>query len=211
MIRLMELDHALIAVHDLVPAARELEARHGLASVEGGRHPGWGTANRIVPLGGTYLELIGIVDEDEAAASAFGRWVSAVRTGPLQPFGWAVRTDDMDAEAARLGLAVTEGSRARADGSLVQWRLAGVEAATAEPCLPFLIEWAPGTTLPGRTEAPHPAGAVSLESLELMGDRGRLAEWLGGHSLPVTIRPGAPGVKRLVLRGDDGAIAIGAD
>ena len=32
----------LIAVTDLAGAARNLEERHGLASVEGGRHPGWG-------------------------------------------------------------------------------------------------------------------------------------------------------------------------
>jgi len=38
-------------VADLRAAAQELEARHGLVAVEGGRHPGWGTANRIVPLG----------------------------------------------------------------------------------------------------------------------------------------------------------------
>src|SRR5207253_9345067 len=55
---LVELDHVLIAVDDLAAAARELEARHGLASIRGGRHPGWGTANRIVPLGQTYLELV---------------------------------------------------------------------------------------------------------------------------------------------------------
>src|SRR5581483_1601628 len=46
-----ELDHVLVAVVDLAKAARELEARYGLSSIEGGRHAGWGTANRIVPLG----------------------------------------------------------------------------------------------------------------------------------------------------------------
>src|SRR5829696_3110347 len=45
------LDHGLIAVADLAAAAREIEARHGLASVEDGRQPDWGTAPRIVPLG----------------------------------------------------------------------------------------------------------------------------------------------------------------
>ena len=46
----MELDHVLIAVAELEAAAREIEGRYGLTSVEGGRHAGWGTANRIVPL-----------------------------------------------------------------------------------------------------------------------------------------------------------------
>jgi Glyoxalase-like domain len=68
---ILELDHVLIAVADLANAAREIEARHGLASVEGGRHPGWGTANRIVPLGETYLELIAVIAGAEAARSPF--------------------------------------------------------------------------------------------------------------------------------------------
>ena len=58
----MELDHVLIACTDLEAAAREVEARIGLASVEGGRHRDWGTANRIVPLGSSYLELVAVVD-----------------------------------------------------------------------------------------------------------------------------------------------------
>lgn len=42
----LEVDHVLIAVGDLALGAREIEKRYGLASVEGGRHAGWGTANR---------------------------------------------------------------------------------------------------------------------------------------------------------------------
>ncbi|HEY8839814.1 MAG TPA: VOC family protein [Candidatus Dormibacteraeota bacterium] len=62
------LDHVLIAVADLAAAAREIEARHGLASIDGGRHSAWGTANRIVPVGDSYLEqfaLAGILEGDE--------------------------------------------------------------------------------------------------------------------------------------------------
>ena len=47
----MKLDHVIVAVSDLATAARELAALHRLDSVVGGRHPGWGTENRIVPLG----------------------------------------------------------------------------------------------------------------------------------------------------------------
>jgi hypothetical protein len=85
----MELDHVLIAVVDLAAAGREIEARHGLASIEGGSHPAGGTANRIVPLGDSYLELVAVVDAATAAESAFGRWVaSGVSSGP-RPLGWA--------------------------------------------------------------------------------------------------------------------------
>jgi hypothetical protein len=44
---MMELDHVLVAVDDLDAAATRVEERYGLASVEGGRHQGLGTANRI--------------------------------------------------------------------------------------------------------------------------------------------------------------------
>jgi hypothetical protein len=95
-------DHLLIATGDL-DAAAATAAGLGLPVAAGGRHPGWGTANRIVPLGGAYLELVAVVDPEEAAASGFGSWAAAAGRGPM---GWAVRPDDLDATAARLGLAV---------------------------------------------------------------------------------------------------------
>jgi glyoxalase-like protein len=70
----VEIDHVLIAVADLAAAAREVEEHHDLGSIDGGHHPGWGTANRIVPLGETYLELVAVVDSVEAKQSVFGRW-----------------------------------------------------------------------------------------------------------------------------------------
>jgi hypothetical protein len=168
-----ELDHVLIAVSDL-------DAPYPLPSIEGGRHPGWGTANRIVPLGDAYIELVTVVDEVEAAQSTFGRWVAGAPDGPL---GWSVRTVDLDAVAARLDLTVTDGSR----GAL-RWRLAGVEQAAAEPSLPFFIEWAPGSTLPGA------AGKARSLELHLAGDADRLTAWLGGHRLPITVETGTPAV-----------------
>ena len=100
----------VIAVADLATAAREIEARHGLTSLEGGRHPGWGTANRIVPLGDTYLELVAVVDEDEAVRSRFGSWVGTAHPGLVRPLGRAVRTEELDVVAVRLGLDIVPGS-----------------------------------------------------------------------------------------------------
>src|SRR4051794_41286944 len=66
------IDHVIYAVDDLDTAGAALFDREGLASVPGGRHEGWGTANRIVPLGESYLELIAVVDVEEAEQSEFG-------------------------------------------------------------------------------------------------------------------------------------------
>jgi hypothetical protein len=189
----------VIAVSDLAAAAREMQARHGLAVIDGGRHPGWGTANRIVPLGETYLELAAVVDEAEAAQSAFGRWVAGVPRGPARLLGWAVRTDRLDDVARRLGLTVQAGSRAGRDGKLVRWRVGGIEQAAAEPSLPFFIEWARGTSLPGRASATHRAGAAGIAELQLDGDADRLNGWLGRHRLPVRVREGAPAVAGVLL------------
>jgi Glyoxalase-like domain len=201
----LELDHVIFAVPDLEAAARGLESRHGLASIEGGRHAGWGTANRIVPLVETYVELITLVDEAEAAASPFGRWVAAgIGSAAGRPLGWVARTERIDEIAERLGLTVSSGSRPGRDGGLLRWRLAGVEEAAAEPALPFFVEWGEGTPLPGRTEIEHPAGAVRLERLGLSGDEERVAAWLGTDDLPINVSAGPPAVTEVVLASNEG-------
>jgi hypothetical protein len=195
----VELDHVLIGVANLAAAARELEARHGLTSFEGGRHPGYGTANRIVPLGDSYLELVTVADEAEAARSPFGSWVARAQSEGGGPLGWAVRTHALDDVAHRLGLTIRAGSRANRSGETLRWRLAGLERAAEEPALPFFIEWAQGAPFPGRIPVHHPAGAVRIAELRLAGDGDRIADWLGGRRLPITVRAGAPAVVGIVL------------
>jgi len=148
----LEVDHVLIATPDLAACARLIAEAFGLASVDGGRHPGWGTANRIVALGDCYLELVAVVDTGVAATNAFGRWVGSAST--TRPLGWAVRTTNLDDVAGRLGMAVAAGSRKTPTGDELRWRTAGLERAADEPSLPFFIEWAKATRLPGRTAAP---------------------------------------------------------
>jgi hypothetical protein len=206
----LELDHVLLAVADLEAAAREIEARYGLTSVEGGRHPGWGTANRIVPLGQTYLELVAVIDEAEAAQSPFGSWVADAHPALARPLGWAVRTHALDDVARRLGLAVSANSRATQSGQLLRWRVAGIEQAVAEPLVPIIVEWGPGTPLPGRSPTTHPAGRVTITKLQLTGDEDRVAAWLGTHHLPIEVRPGTPALASITLTGPDDEIVIDA-
>jgi hypothetical protein len=163
-----------------------------------------------VPLGETYLELIAVVDEMEAASSLVGRWVSDARPVLGRPLGWVVRTRELDAVAQRLGLSVSSGSRAAPDGTLVRWRSAGIEQAAADSTLPFFIEWGPGTSFPGRMAATHPVGEVEIERLVLDGDAARLAEWLGDHRLPILVRVGKPAIAGIVLSGA-GEIVVDAN
>ena len=98
----LAIDHVLIPVDDLVAAGAIVKAGYGLTSIEGGRHPGWGTANRVVPLGDAYIELVAVIDRNAAALSTFGRWILGATPG--QPLGWAVRTRAIAEVGQRLGL-----------------------------------------------------------------------------------------------------------
>jgi hypothetical protein len=204
----VRLDHVLIAVADLKAAGLEIEERYGLTSVEGGHHPAWGTANRIVPLGDSYLELVAVVDAAKADKSSFGRWVASSASSSLRPFGWAVRTTRLDEIAGRLGLSVHAGSRATPGGGEVRWRSTGLEQAAAEPSLPFFIEWGPKTRFPGRAEIRHAAGAARIARLDLSADAGRLASWLGEHHLPIVVSPGKPAVTAIHIAVDQGHIVL---
>lgn len=206
----VELDHVLIAVADLAAAAREFKSRHGLASVEGGRHPAWGTANRIVPLGDSYLELVAVVDAAKAAESVFGRWIASGASSTARPLGWVVRTHQLDELARRLDLAVHAGSRATPGGDLLRWRSAGMDQAAAEPSLPFFIEWGPQAQLPGRAVIRHRTGAASIAKLILDADPGRLADWLGNHQLPIVVRAGIPAVTTIYISSDAGEVVLGS-
>jgi hypothetical protein len=181
----MRIDHVIYATQDLDAAAARLEAEHGLVAAGGGRHAGIGTENRIVPLGGGYLELIAVIDRAEAERSALGVALAnriLVRREGLM--AWVVGVEDVVAEAERTGADVSTIER---DGLRAQ--LAGVATAMAEPALPFFIRRDPGIADPGEGSD---AGGIAW--VEVSGDAARLRAWLGGGELPVRVTEGEPAV-----------------
>ena len=205
----LAIDHVIVAVGDLDVAADRLLAEYGLASLPGGRHAGHGTGNRIVPLGSDYLELMAVVDATEAAGSPLGRWLAARASEGDALGAICIRADDLDAVAARLGLAAVGMSRPAPDGTELCWRLVGLEAALAEPPLPFFISWDDvGEDHPGRGDAPHRTEPGGISWIEVGGDEARLGEWLGDHSLPLRVVKGPPGVRSVGIRTATGEAVI---
>ena len=206
---MLRLDHLGYAVRDLDGAAVRFREELGLDSVVGGRHVGFGTANRIVPLGDQYIEIVGAVDEAEAQGSVFGR---SVLERTAQGDGWlviVVTTDDVEVEAARLGLEVTTGARARPDGSQVRWRMTGLDAPEREPWMPFFMTWdIPEELHPGRQRAGHGVQAQGLAWVEVGGDPERLRAWLGGQDLPIRVTDAPPGIVRAAVATAGGEIVI---
>jgi hypothetical protein len=185
----VRIDHVIYACRDLDAAEARVEADLGLSAAGGGRHERIGTHNRIVPLGGGYLELLAVADPDEAAASELGRAITArIAAGGDGLVGWAVAVDDVAPIAARLGTEVTTIAR-----SGLTAQLTGVAEAMREPHLPFFIARDHDVADPGGANAS--AGGITW--VELAGDAARLRDWLGGAELPARIVDGAPAVRAI--------------
>jgi hypothetical protein len=213
-------DHVLLPVADLEEGARRLYERFGLKGIAGGRHPNVGTANVIVPLGRQYLELIAIVDPQEAAGSRLGMRVARALEESRTFVAWALRTQDLDAVRAKLQGAgwevppVVEGSRKRPDGQVLRWRTQDVDRGVEPTALPFVIEWRiPDGLHPGEAAAAGRGGASSMRRV-LVGarDPGRVREQLdlllGQSDLYEVRESDANGVEELVLDGANGELVV---
>jgi len=182
----VRIDHVIYASSDLDGAAARFEAELGLPAAGIGVHAGLGTQNRIVALGGGYLELLAVADPTEAASSELGKaLLERIARHGEGLFGWAVAVDDVDPIAARLGTSVSTIAR---EGFSA--RLTGLTDALREPFLPFFLSRDPGVPDPGAA-----GDAGGLTWVELAGDAARLERWLGAAQLPVRVVGGTPGVR----------------
>jgi Glyoxalase-like domain len=150
-------DHLLLGISDLDQGIDWVERRTGVRAVAGGVHPGAGTRNALLSLGGRhYLEIIA---PDPAQASAEGRAQLVRALAQPRLIGFAIATNNIGLTAASLrkaGLRVigpTDGSRRTPSGALLRWKVLGVEselhAGTVDP-IPFFIEWASDSTHPSK-------------------------------------------------------------
>ncbi|WP_432791059.1 VOC family protein [Brevibacterium sp. K11IcPPYGO002] len=182
-------DHLVIAVPNLQKYVEQCEVRLGVAAVDGGAHPGLGTANALLglelsdefadslglareegPSPLTYLEILGPDPEQDPALAA------ARLAGIIAPTvqRWAIRPDDFDGlvtAAARsreprvhLG-EVRDMTRRRPDGTVLDWRLSRRTPLPWSGIQPFLIDWK-DSDHPARQEMPW----VRLEKLWAASD-----------------------------------------
>ena len=174
---LLGIDHVVLATEDPDEAAATLERRLGVAALGGGRHDALGTFNRLVWLGDSYVELVGVFDPKLARRSWFGQPVlaSLERGGGLAT--WAIAVDDVD-DTLRWGppdgglVGPLDGERRRPDGRVVRWRLAHPDGLS--PSTPFVIEhdqtaaeWTPAERA-ARSSDRHPfGGRARLAAIEI--------------------------------------------
>ena len=206
---MLELSQVILGVRDLDAATRRMEAL-GLTVLDGGVHPGVGTANRVVPLGRQYLELLGVVDEAEAQAGWYGRALQAAIAGGDRFVRWSLRTDRIGEIASRLGLAAEPRQRVRPDGIRLSWQAAGIALAAELGWLPFFMQWDDPAQYPGAQPVRHASGATGVAWIEVATpEPDRLARWTQGAEVPLRVVPGVPGLRRVALATDGGEIVIG--
>jgi len=200
------IDHVLYGVQDLALAAGRLATDHGLRSVEGGSHGELGTANRLIPLGDQYLELITVADpaSQHPLAVVLGGWIG----DGDRLVAMAVEVDDVVATADRLGTTILDGARTAAGGTRVSFRLAGFDAALTEQ-VPFFIEWGEGREhrLPPAAAQANPT-ARGVAWVELGGDEARVQAWLGEDVDGIRLVGGDPGVRAMAVATETGEIVV---
>lgn len=135
----LHLDHAVIAVNDLEAAIRDYRSM-GFAVVPGGMHANRATHNALITFpNGTYVELLATTGEPPVP--------DMIDFSPLLQHGeglvgFALRSDDLEAETLRLRAAgfavdaIIPGERRRQDGTVIKWKLALIDGGFA----PFLIQ-----------------------------------------------------------------------
>src|SRR6188472_1746002 len=179
----MHLDHLSFAVgaDGLVGTTERLSGLLGESFVDGGIHPRFGTRNVILPLArGQYLEVVEVLDHPASDKAPFGQAVRARSEAGGGWLGWVLAVDDISEVEARLDRHAVPGNRHRPDGVELRWRQIGVKGLQSDPQLPFFIQW---ETDPEQHPSRHASGNLSLERLEIAGDPGRVAEWVGTPSI----------------------------
>jgi hypothetical protein len=207
----LTLSQVIFGVRDLEAATARFRAL-GFDVLDGGVHPGVGTANRVIPLGEQYLELLGVVAPGEARASEYGRALLRATEDGDRIVRWSLRTDDIEGVAARLGIAVEHRRRKRPDGEVLTWRAAGLEVALADAPMPFFMQWDRADQYPGLMRAEHVNGARSVSRLWVTpADDTRLRTWTEGADARVERASEAePGIWSVGVETDAGELRIRA-
>lgn len=169
----------------LKATAERLAQQLGVAAIDGGVHPRFGTRNMILPLtDNRFLEVVEALEHPCVDKMPYGQAVKARSANGGGWIGWVVEVDDMERAVAKLGRGTTEGRRHRPDGTEITWQQIGVSDLVLDPQLPYFIKWDDASMHPSKDGASD----AGLKGMTLAGAPERVREWLG--------LTGAPGVDR---------------
>jgi len=162
-----QLDHIVVGCSDLHNGIDYMEKLSGYRADIGGSHPGVGTWNALLALGGRrYLEIVAPDPQQDQQL-----WPEKLLnlTAPLI-IGWAVRHKDLDNYALYLRkisvpcIGPRQASRTRPDGREFRWTFLTLQD-DRQGLMPFYIDW--------DSASPHPSdeapGACLLMEFSVIG------------------------------------------
>jgi len=181
-----DLDHIILECSDLDRGIHFLTERLGVTAVFSGVHPGRGTRNALLSLGGKrYLEVLA---PDPAQASHPVHRELKQRQVPRLG-GWAVHVNATEM-AERLRKAKiefegpTDGSRKRPDNRILRWRTLNLKN-DHEGLLPFFIEWSADSLHPS---SDSPAGCTLTDFDIATPDPVSIARVLSADAINANVR-----------------------
>lgn len=201
-------DHVILAVPDLAAGQHALTEALGIKASVGGKHPGLGTANSLLSLGGRqYLEILGPQDDLEELP-AFAAGIAAQEKSNIPTY--AVAAEDLElikARAEAAGIATSEinaGSRRTPDGVLLKWKGLYLFSEKYKGLVPFYIDW-DDTPHPGETS---PQGATLKSMTVVHPDPEGLREIYHQLGIQVEVRYGNYPAITLEIEGEAGTITL---
>lgn len=206
---MLVLSQIIVGVNNLETAADRFRGM-GFDVLDGGVHPGVGTANRVIPIGAQYIELLGVISPAVASQNAYGRSLMQATADGDRLVRWSLRTDDIDEVARRRGISVERRRRQRPDGEVLTWSAAGLDLALADATLPFFMQWDQPEQYPGTMHAVHENGVRSVTSLVVTPrDAVRFRSWTADADVPLQVvdRPVA-GLWSIAVETDHGELVI---
>ena len=179
-------DHIVHFVEKPEHAIADLQ-QEGLHVVAGGQHEMWGTYNSLCYFDLSYIELIGINNEDVFAEAAkkpqtlHESYEKNKRTNGFTRV--ALRTTTIEQDAAKFKAAGYEVygpeafSRTKPDGTVIRWQLLHIGKGSVKVSYPFFIQWDEPDEV--RREnltnagviAPHTAGDLKITEISYILER----------------------------------------
>jgi len=148
---MLTLDHIAIACETLEEGVDYVETVLGVPMAGGGKHPLFGTHNRLLGLGDIYLEVIAV--DPMSGAVPRCRWFDLNRfSGPPRLTNWICKTNEVTTDLSR-ALAGT-GPMVEVSREDLKWHITVPENGRLplDGCAPALIDWgdfpSPATRLP---------------------------------------------------------------
>lgn len=137
-------DHSICTVPTLGEGVAGFE-KAGFVVSQGGTHT-TGTHNAVVPLDVGYLEILSVHDEEQARKTQrHGAICDYIRDHRGGLIGYALRTDDIDADARRLATSgisfegPQDAHRVLPDGKELRWRVLRPTPQPAPAPLPMIV------------------------------------------------------------------------